>query len=156
MPHRNAPMSRHSDEFSAWLRTGRPKDYDRLLMTRPSRELRDEERALLLALARIAKIDNGLVSQEALDNARVRDMPDGGMGSIRFAPSGDGTNRSFGNAAGELWYVDADGVAVTFCLSLDNHGDLYEVDAWKVDFSPLKRFPQPEDLHAAPPVGRDG
>ena len=156
MPHRKVPISRHSDEFNAWLRTARPTDYERRLMTRPSRELRGEERALVLALASIAKIDNELVSQQALDNARVKDMLDGGMCSIRFAASGDGTNRSFGNAAGELWYVDADGVVVTFCLNLDNHGDLYEVDGWKVDFSPLKRFPQPEDLHAEPPVGRDG
>jgi hypothetical protein len=125
-------------------------------MTRPARELRGEERALVSALASIGKIDNRLVSQKALDNARVRDMLDGGMGSIRFTVPGDGADRSFGIAAGELWHVDADGVPVTFCLNLDNHGELYEVDAWKVDSSPLKRFPEPEDLHAEPPNGRDG
>ena len=155
MAHKKIPITRHSDEFNAGLKTARPKDYELRLMTRPSRELRAEERALVSALASVAKIDDKLVSQQALDNARVRDMLDGGMGSIRFAASEDVTNRSFGHAAGELWYVDADGVAVTFCLNLDNHGDLYEVDAWKVDFSPLKRFPRPEDLHAELPVRRD-
>ena len=45
------------------------------------------------------------------------------MGSIRFAASGNGTNRSFGNAAGELWCVDADGVVVTFCLNFDYNGE---------------------------------
>ena len=156
MTRRNVPISRHSDEFNAWLRTTRPAEYERLLMIRPARELRREERALVLALSSIAKVDNKLVSQQALDNIRVRDMLDGGMGSIRFAAPGDAADRSLGGAVGELWYEDADGVPVTFCLNLDNHGDLYEVDAWKVDFSPLKRFPQPEDLHAEPPVGRGG
>jgi hypothetical protein len=155
MPRKNGPISRHSDEFTALLRAARPTDYERLLMARPTRQLRGEEHALVLALANVAKTDNKLISQQALDSARVRDMPDGGMGSIRFAAPGDGTDRSFGNAAGELWYVDADGVAVTFCLNLDKQGELFEVDVWKVDFSPLKRFPQPEDLHAEPPVRGD-
>lgn len=33
--------------------------------------------------------------------------------------------------------MDQDGVDVIATLSLDNYGDLFELDVWKVDFSPV-------------------
>ena len=31
----------------------------------------------------------------------------------------------------------------------DEYGELFELDFWKVDFSPLRRYPQPQDLRFA-------
>jgi len=39
-----------------------------------------------------------------------------------------------------------DGVPVSIVLNTDSTGSLYEVDFWKVDFSPLLRYPRPSDL----------
>lgn len=65
------------------------------------------------------------------------------MGSIRFA--GD-ERRIFGKALAEAQYTDDDGVLVSIAVNADKNGDLLEVDFWKVDFSPLKRYPMPSDL----------
>ena len=65
------------------------------------------------------------------------------MGSIRFVQP---EPRSFGKALVEAQYVDSDGVLVSIAVNADNSGDLFEVDFWKVDFSPLKRYPKPSDL----------
>ena len=43
-------------------------------------------------------------------------------------------------------YVDEDGILVSVSLNLDQQGEPFEIDMWKVDFSPLRRFPRPEDL----------
>ncbi len=71
------------------------------------------------------------------------DMRDGNMGSICFA--GD-ERRIFGKALAEAHYTDEDGVCVSIAINTDDKGDLFEVDFWKVDFSPLKRYPKPSDL----------
>ena len=46
----------------------------------------------------------------------------------------------------EVEYVDADGVQVSIVINLDSRGDLYEVDFWKIDFSPLRCYPRPEQV----------
>jgi hypothetical protein len=70
-------------------------------------------------------------------------MKDGKMGSIRFARD---ERRIFGKVSAEAQCTDEDGVCVSITINGDNKGDLFEVDFWKVDFSPLKRYPQPPDL----------
>ena len=74
-----------------------------------------------------------------LPTAEVEEMDDGGMGSLRFVSSKP--ERRLGEIAAELLYHDVDGVPVLATLYLDTEGDLYELDSWKVDFSPLKRIP---------------
>ncbi|WP_420885213.1 DUF6984 family protein, partial [Candidatus Symbiothrix dinenymphae] len=37
--------------------------------------------------------------------------------------------------------VDEDGVDVIASLNIDDTGDLYELDIWKTDFSPLIKLP---------------
>lgn len=108
---------------------------------RLGRPLRTEEKALLAALlgSSLDAID------ERLRARVVEDMSDGGMGSIRFI-SEPGESRSFGKAIAEAEYVDADGVTVSIAVNVDDRGDLYEVDFWKVDFSPLREYPTPERL----------
>lgn len=42
--------------------------------------------------------------------------------------------------------MDDDGVSVIIELNVDERDKLFELDLWKVDFSPLRRYPNPEDL----------
>jgi hypothetical protein len=102
---------------------------------------RFEEKELLAALLGLSleAID------EKLRTSIVEDMADGGMGSIRFVPE-SGESRSFDKAIAEAEYVDADGVTVSIAVNADERGDLYEVDFWKVDFSPLCEYPKPAQL----------
>lgn len=74
-----------------------------------------------------------------LPTAEVEEMDDGGMGSLRFVSSKP--NRRLGKVVAELLYHDEDEVPVLATLYLDTEGELYELDSWKVDFSPLKRIP---------------
>lgn len=109
----------------------------------PLRPLRSNEREIVKALSL------GVYSQSEIENqlahAFVHDMSDGGMGSIRFANS-SADKPAFGREAAEADYIDHDGVVVKIALNLDRNGGLFEVDFWKVDFSPLLRYPQPRDL----------
>ena len=79
-------------------------------------------------------------------------MNDGGMGSLRFVQNPT-RERRFGKQIAEAHYTDSDGVAVLITINVDKHGDLFELDVWKVDYSPLKRWPKPEDLRP-PEVNR--
>jgi hypothetical protein len=122
------------------------EDYYARLERQPLRPLRAEEREVVAALVAIAPIEQHLASAEHLDVARVRDALDGGMGSILFqSPVGEDGRKSDG-VVSQLWYVDADGVGVWLALILDVRGDLYEVDMWKVDWSPLVRYPRRDQL----------
>ena len=78
------------------------------------------------------------------DSLLVQPMADGGMGSLAIAPIGNG--RRFGSVAAEYQFRDVDGTLVSAALMLDQQGAPFEVDIWKVDFSPLKRWPIREDL----------
>lgn len=108
----------------------------------PSRPLREEEIALIHSL--LSGVGTNL--RESLQASRVTDMKDGGMGSIRFVRV---EPRSFSKTLAEAQYTDVDGVCVSIAINADKKGDLFEVDFWKVDFSPLKRYPKPSDLRSA-------
>jgi hypothetical protein len=99
------------------------------------RKLRPAERAVITALA--SSVTAGL------DDALVVEMRDGGMGSIRFL---NGSDRRRSHSIAEAEYVDDDGVSVNIELNVDERDELFELDLWKVDFSPLRRYPNPEDL----------
>lgn len=62
-----------------------------------------------------------------------KDMDDGGMGSLRIGRADPG--RYFERELVEGWYLDDDDVPSSVSINLDQFGDLYEVDSWKVDFS---------------------
>jgi hypothetical protein len=74
-----------------------------------------------------------------LPTAEVEELNDGGMGSLRFVSVKQ--NRHLGQVVAELWYKDEDEVPVLASLYLDTEGDLYELDSWKSDSTPLKRIP---------------
>jgi hypothetical protein len=103
------------------------------------RSLRPEEKKLIRQL-----LDGNLRAkrlQAALPKSRVREMRDGGMGSLRFVNERDEA-RCLAKAIAEATTVDKDGVPVSIALNVDEHGDLFELDIWRVDFSPLKAFPR--------------
>jgi hypothetical protein len=111
--------------------------------TEPGRFLRSEEAVLIRAL--LAGVYRAEALKDTLRDSRVTDMQDGGMGSIRFLGSGP---KSFGMALVEAQYLDSDGVLVSITVNGDKQGELFELDFWKVDFSPLKRYPNPSDVSA--------
>ena len=118
-----------------------PSDISKFIEPLKERPLRAEESLLIRTLLA------GIYSEKALDSAlngsRVFDLQDGGMGSIRFASS---KPRSFGGTLVEAEYFDVDGVLVTITVNQDKQGQLFELDFWKVDFSPLKRYPNRADV----------
>ena len=85
------------------------------------------------------------ISEVELASALVVDLEDDGMGSIRFLSSSP-SDRHFGKAIAQAEYVDDDGVLVSIVINVDQGNEIYEVDFWKVDFSPLKRYPSGSDL----------
>ena len=101
----------------------------------PGRKLTPAERAVITALA--PSVTTGL------DDALVVEMRDGGMGSIRFL---NGSDRRRYRSIAQAEYMDDDGVSVSIELNVDERDELFELDLWKVDFSPLRRYPDPKDL----------
>ena len=106
------------------------------------------ERHLLaeeIDLIRALLVATGSEGEKYLDDLAARlvtDLSDGGMRSIRFVRS----NKPFKRSLKSAKYLDADGVLVLFDLYVDDANDLHEVDIWKVDFTPLQRYPSPDDL----------
>ena len=107
--------------------------------TSTGRRLREDERDLIVAMLGGKSSYAELIS--SLEADTVEDMRDGGMGSIRFFKG-----RRLGAAIAEAEYTDDDGVLVSIVLNTDANGALYELDFWKVNFSPLLRYPSPSDL----------
>jgi len=115
------------------------------------RKLRKEEADLISAIVQ----DSPLAQQvlQSLPLQLVKNMADGGMGSLRFKAR-DHRDRRFDKEIGEVLFTDQDGVLVSATVNLDNNEELFELDIWKTDFSPLKRYPQPEEVRR-PPDGRE-
>jgi hypothetical protein len=106
----------------------------------PARNLRSEERSLIAALLSISHREK---LKALAPEIQARDLQDGGMGSIRFDR---GDPRHFGQEIARAEYQDMDGILVSITLNIDDRGELFELDIWKVDSSPLKRFPKPSDF----------
>ncbi|MGR3279329.1 DUF6984 family protein [Acaryochloris marina NIES-2412] len=80
---------------------------------------------------------------------RIEPMSDGKMGSLLFENL-NGVDRRLGETAAECCFEDADGALVTVTLNLDQHGALFELDIWKVDFSKLQRWPLKNEIRTLP------
>lgn len=72
-------------------------------------------------------------------------MNDGGMGSFRFI-SEDEDIREFGKLLIEGQFYDVDGIEVSAQLNLDSSGNLFELDVWKMDSTPLRQWPNIEHV----------
>ena len=111
------------------------------------RKLRKEEAALIAAMVRNNPKANELL--RSLSEHPVEDMNDGGMRSLRFRTA-DNRPVRFGKKIAEAEFTDEDGTLVSAVVNVDENGELFELDFWKVDFSPLKRYPRPEQLRLKP------
>jgi hypothetical protein len=107
------------------------------------RELTEPELCLMTTMLSDAAGKEATLRQ--LTSSRVMEMRDGGMGSLRFEGTG-GEDRRLGKTISQAEFVDEDGVPVSVTINLDQDGNLYELDVWKVDFSPLKRWPKSQDI----------
>ncbi|UOQ64400.1 DUF6984 family protein [Hymenobacter volaticus] len=61
------------------------------------------------------------------------------IGSLRF--TNYQPNRRLGERIASTQFLDEDGILVFASLYLDQEGELYELDYWKTDDSPLLRIP---------------
>ena len=100
----------------------------------------DELRLVRLLLA---SADPPMPTPQGLDSMFVVALNDGGMGSIRFLSRGaQETSRRFAKRVAETEFADDDGVPVSAALNIDQFGELFELDIWKADFSPLGHLPR--------------
>ena len=76
-----------------------------------------------------------------LSEIYVEEMDDGGMGSLKVIISGEDTRLYSQELGKEADLLDIDNVPLFITVNLDTNGDLYELDVWKGDSSPLKSFP---------------
>lgn len=111
-----------------------------------ARALTKPERALLSDLLKSHPDRRRLRAQ--LDQVQVLPLADGGMGSLRFITAR--VERALGQLAVEAGFTDIDGAEGLIQINLDDVGDLFELDIWKFDFSPLKETPQPDRCHLLP------
>ena len=108
----------------------------------PGRVLRPIERELIESMLTTWE---HVTLDAKLSSSLVEDMQDGGMGSVRFLiPSK--SSRHLGKAVATAEYIDEDGVPVSITINVDQDGELYEMDFWKVDFSPLRRYPKISEI----------
>ena len=101
--------------------------------------------SLELPLVRAAFIKAGL---SVADSLRVENMDDGRMGSLLFRRGASITKF----AVSEVFFVDEDGVLVTAALNTTEEGEPVELDVWKANFKPLKRWPAESEILDAPPA----
>ena len=109
-----------------------------------ARPLRARERKLVEVLLSDTWTQADLDAR--LASSLVEDMQDGGMGSIRFLSSCP-MERHVGETLAEAEYIDEDGVPVSIVINVDSCGELFEVDIWKVNFSPLLHYPDGSNLN---------
>ncbi|MBH0110721.1 hypothetical protein I6E81_11135 [Salinibacterium sp. NG22] len=70
----------------------------------------------------------------------VLEMDDGGMGSLTIR--GRAVEERVERQVAEVTFFDSDGMWVSATLNVDQFDDLFELDVFKGDFSPLIEIPQ--------------
>jgi len=103
------------------------------------RKLRANEIALITWM-----IQDTVEGKKIIDGLKlldVEEMDDGGMGSLRVVTKDKRKySRDLGRKADSF---DIDNVPILITVYLDTHGDFFELDVFKGDFSTLKKFPDP-------------
>lgn len=112
-------------------------------MGNSSRRLRADEKALVIKMVRGQPAENALLY--SIQDIKVIEMNDGGMGSLKFVQNSSEKPR-FGCQIREATFADMDGVPVSATINLDQNGQLYELDFFKADNSPLMKIPAPDDV----------
>ena len=103
------------------------------------REPNASEQRLLAVLGRRS---SKVLADEWMDGLLVEDMADGGMNSIRLKLRGQTQTETFGGEIAVCQFKDIDDTDVIATLYADEEGVPFELDVWKVDFSPLKQVPE--------------
>ena len=91
----------------------------------PLRDLRQDERAVVSKMLSATKFAAKLGGQAAA--MKVQDMPDGGMGSVKFYNGRPRSEWEIGEQIAEAAFRDVDGVPVSVTLNIDQAGDLFEL-----------------------------
>ncbi len=104
------------------------------------RSITEQERPLVEFLTTLAGLS------VPVSSLKVQSMNDGGMGSLLIGPGL--VSQKYGSTAGTCHFQDADGSLVEACLNLDQHGQAFEIDVWKVNFEQLLRWPQKREIVA--------
>ena len=102
------------------------------------RKLTSQEKKIIIKLLQANKSKLEEFTQH-IDNYFVENMNDGGMGSIRFIRNSQ-QKRILGEVIAEEEFIDEDQIPVLISLNLDSEGEFFELDIWKVDFSPVKNI----------------
>ena len=79
----------------------------------------------------------------------VQPLAEGGMGSLAIPPLDPG--RRFGSQVAECHFQDEDGIPVSVTLDVDQYGEPFEIDVWRVDFAPTVAWPTRTSITAGPP-----
>ena len=73
----------------------------------------------------------------------VEEMADEGMGSVQFVnPNKPSRTRRMLERIAEKEFWDVDGVPILVSLNVDEVREIFELDIWKADFTPVRRFPR--------------
>ena len=102
------------------------------------REPTEEEDWIIRFLLKKARHEYSLSIQ--LESYLVQEMQDGKMGSLYIIPVGSPpmNERETGPMVAEIHPADVDGVELFINLFIDTNQVPFELDIWKVDFSPLR------------------
>ena len=109
------------------------------MTTTEGRNIKAEEKILITSILELAGSTDRIASIPEV----VYDSNDGGMGTIKFTNDNE---RVYAEDILEVNYIDSDKTPVKIALTIDNKGDLFELDFWKVNFEKLIEFPQPKDI----------
>lgn len=109
-----------------------------------ARKLTSKEKAIVNALI-IAGDPKWSHLTKHLSSVKVIEMEDGGMGSLLFF-NGKNEDRKLGHVVNQAEFIDSDDIIVSIALNLDEDGQLFELDFWKVNFEKLINMPSPSQL----------
>jgi hypothetical protein len=105
----------------------------------PIRQLTADERRLLAHFF-AALAAHGVLASTDMNWLRVRDMDDGGMGSLALLDA-NGHRGKFDKCVAELQYTDTDGSPVLVSIYLGKDGRPMELDSWRIGDGPRHHIP---------------
>ena len=98
------------------------------------RKLKEKEEKLIKFLLKEINYDFEVDSLNAIDMTN-------GMGSITLLNKSSKKDRVMSKVISEMTFIDEDNIPISVSLNIDTHGNLYELDIWKVDFTRFIRYP---------------
>jgi len=103
------------------------------------RALKKEEQELISFMLKDNKEFEYFITHQ-LTHSKVEEMNDGNMGSLKFL-SVKNIKSKMKEEIARIDLHDIDGIPLSITLNINTDNELYELDIFKGDFSPLKKFP---------------